>query len=41
MTRDRPVSTSNASIHPAETGGSSKAKALSISTMNTSCDEFS
>jgi hypothetical protein len=40
-TRDRPVSTSNASIQPAEIGGSSNAKALSMSTMNTSCDEFS
>ena len=41
ITFDRPVSTSNASIQPAETDGSSKAKALSISTMNTSCAELS
>ena len=41
MTRARPVSTSNASIQPADTGGSSKANALSISTTNTSWVELS
>jgi len=40
-TRERPVSTSNASIHPAEIDGSSKANALSMRTMKTSCVEFS
>ena len=37
ITFDLPVSTSNASIQPAEIDGSSKANALSISTMKTSC----
>ena len=41
MTRARPVSTSNASIQPADTVGSSKANALSMSTMKTSCAELS
>ncbi len=41
ITRAFPVSTSNASIQPAEIGGSSKANALSMSTMNTSCAELS
>src|SRR5262249_6262469 len=41
ITFDLPVSTSNASIQPADTGGSSNANALSISTMKTSCIEFS
>ena len=41
ITRALPVSTSNASIQPAEIDGSSNANALSISTMKTSCMELS
>ena len=40
ITRERPVSTSNASIHPAETFGSSKANAASMTIRNTSWVEF-
>ena len=37
ISRDSPVSTSNAFTHPADTSGSSNANALSIITRNTSC----
>ena len=40
ITRALPVSTSNASIQPAEIGGSANANALSISTTKTSCVEL-